>query len=40
MPETRGGGLEEQLHEQGAVAAWAQEGLEELFQVQGREGWR
>ena len=29
--KVRGGGLEEQPHVQGAVAAWAQEGLEELF---------
>ena len=35
MPETRGGSREEQPHVQGAVAAWAQEGLEELFHVQG-----
>ena len=40
MPEARGGGLEEQPHVQGAVAAWAQEGLEELFHVQGQEGQR
>ena len=40
MAEARGGGLEEQPHVQGAVAAWAQEGLEELFHVQGQEGWR
>ena len=32
-PEARGGGREEQPHGQGAVAAWAQEGLEELFHV-------
>ena len=32
-PEARGGGWEEQPHGQGAVAAWAQEGLEELFHV-------
>ena len=24
---------------QGAVAAWAQEGLEEIFHIQGQEGW-
>ena len=36
--EVRGGGREEQPHVQGAVAAWAQEGLEELFYVQGQEG--
>ena len=38
MPEARGGGREEQPHVQGVVAAGAQEGLEELFHVQGREG--
>ena len=38
MPEVRGGGREEQPHFQRAVAARAQEGLEELFQVQGQEG--
>ena len=36
-PEARGGGREEQPH---AVAAWAQEGLEELSHVEGQEGWR
>ena len=36
-PEARGGGWEEQPHVQGAVAVWAQEGLEELFHVQGQE---
>ena len=31
--------LEEELpHVQGAVIAWAQEGLEELFPIQGQEG--
>ena len=40
MPEARGGGWEEQPHLQGVVAAWAQEGLEELFYVQGQKGWR
>ena len=40
MSEARGGGWEEQPHVQGAVAAWAQEGLEELFHVQGQEGWQ
>ena len=39
-PEARGGGQEELPHVQGAVAAQAQEGLEELFQVQGWEGRR
>ena len=38
MPEVRGGGREEQPHVQGVVAALAQEGLEELFHVQGQEG--
>ena len=46
-PEARGrcrvelphaGGREEQPHIQGAVAAQALEGLEELFHVQGQEG--
>ena len=37
-PEARGGSQEEQLHLQGAVAARAQESLEELFHVQGEEG--
>ena len=40
MPEARDGGWEEQPHVQGAVAAWAQEGLEELFHIQGQEGQR
>ena len=38
-PEVRGGGQEEQPHIQGVVAALAQEGLEELFYVQGQERW-
>ena len=37
-PETKGGGREELPHVQGAVAAWAQEGLEELSHVEGQEG--
>ena len=37
-PEARGGGQEEQPHFQGAVAAWAQEGLEELYHFEGQEG--
>ena len=37
-PEARGGGQEEQPHLQGAVAARAQKGLEELFHVQGQKG--
>ena len=40
MPEARGSGQEEQPHVQGAVAARAQEGLEELFHIQGQEGQR
>ena len=36
-PEVMGGGPEEQSHVQGAVAAWAQEGREELLHVQGQE---
>ena len=39
MPEVRGGGQEEQAQVQGAVTARAQEGLEELFHVQGQERW-
>ena len=38
MPKVRGGGRKEQPHVQGAVAARAQEGLEELHQVQAQEG--
>ena len=34
----RGGGQEEQPHVQGAVAALAQEGLEELSHAEGQEG--
>ena len=34
----RGGGQERQPHIQGAVAAWVQEDLEELFHIQGQEG--
>ena len=37
MFEVRGGGLEEQPHIQGAAAAWAREGQEELSHVQGQE---
>ena len=40
MHEARGSGWEEQPHVQGAVAARAQEGLEELFHIQGQEGQR
>ena len=39
VSEVRGGSREEQPHVQGAVAAWAQEGLEELSHVEGQEGW-
>ena len=38
--EARGGGREDQPHVQGAVAAWAQEGLEELSRIEGQEGQR
>ena len=40
MPEARGGGLEDQPHIQGAVAARAQEGLEELSHAEDQEGQR
>ena len=36
--EVRGGGRQEQLHIQEAVAVRAQEGLDERFHVQGQEG--
>ena len=39
-PEAKGGSQEEQPQFQGAVAAWAQEGLEELSHVEGQEGQR
>ena len=39
-PKARGGGREEQPHIQGAVTARAQEGLEELSQVEGQDGWQ
>ena len=38
MPEARGGGREDQPHIQGAMAARAQEGLEELSHLEGQEG--
>ena len=38
--EARGGGQEDQPHIQGAEAAWAQEGLEELSHIAGQEGQR
>ena len=37
-PEVRGGSREEQPHVQGAVAARAQEGREELVHIHGQEG--
>ena len=40
LHEARGGSREELPHVQGAVAARAQEGLEELLHVQGQEGRR
>ena len=39
-PEVRGGGREGKPHNQGAVAAQAQEGPEELLHLQGQEGVR
>ena len=36
-PEAKGGGWQDQPHIQGAVAARAQEGLEELSHVEGQE---
>ena len=38
QPEARASGQEEQPHVQEVVAAWAQEGLEELFHIQGQDG--
>ena len=38
MPKARGSGWEDQPHVQGAVAAWGQEGLEELSHVEGQVG--
>ena len=40
VSEARGGGWEDQPHVQGAVAARAQEDLEELSHVEGQEGRR
>ena len=37
--EVRGCGQEDEPHDQGAVAAQVQEGLEELSHVEGQEGW-
>ena len=39
-PEARGCGREDQPQVQGAMAAQAQEGQEELFHVEGQEGRR
>ena len=38
MLEAWGSGQEEQPHIQGVVAAWVQEGLEELVHIQDQEG--
>ena len=38
VSEVRGSGREDQPHIQGAVAAQAQEGLEELSHAEGQEG--
>ena len=38
--EARGSGQEDQPHVQGAMAARAQEGLEELSHIEGQEGWQ
>ena len=38
MTKARGSGWEDQPHVQGAVAARAQEGLQELSHVEGHEG--
>ena len=38
--EARDSGWEKQPHVQGVVAAWAQEGLEELSHVEDQEGWQ
>ena len=40
VSEVRGGSRENQPHAQGAMAARAQEDVEELFHVQGQEGQR
>ena len=37
-PEAKGGGREDQPHVQGALAARAQDGLEELSHAEGQEG--
>ena len=40
MSKARDGSREEQPHVQGAVAVWAQKGLEEIFHDQGQKGRR
>ena len=40
LGNTEGSGWEDQPHVQGAVAAQAQEGQEELLHIQGQEGRR
>ena len=37
MPQAKASSREEQPHIQGGVAAWAQEGLEELSHVEGQK---
>ena len=37
-PKARGSSWEDQPHVQGTLAVWAQEGLEELSHVEGKEG--
>ena len=38
MTKARGGGREDQSHVQGAMAVWAEEGLEDLSHIEGQEG--
>ena len=38
MSKARGGGREDQSHVQGAMAVWAEEGLEDLSHIEGQEG--
>ena len=38
MPEVRGGSRKEEPHVQGTVAAWVQEGREELLHIPDQEG--
>ena len=37
MTKARGGGREDQSHVQGAMAVWAEEGLEDLSHIEGQE---